>query len=361
MKKYYDLFDKITAFPNLLKAYKNARRGKRKTTALDEFTFNQEKELLLLKRELETGTYQHGKYTEFNIFEPKKRMISAAPFRDRVVHHAVCNIVMPLFEHSFIYDSYANRKGKGTHRAIRRYMFYARKFDYVLKMDIAGYFPAIDHTILKDIIRNNITCRKTYSLLEHIIDASNRQAESVSYFPEDDLFTPYLRRKGLPIGNLTSQWFANIYLSPLDHFVQNVIRVPAYIRYVDDFVVFSNKKADLQKIKRRIEIFLYCLRLDLNKNKSTVYKTAEGVNFLGHKVFSNFTLLGKKNKMRAKRRFSEMARMLDQGYISIEQCLASARSWEAHAAFSRTFRLRDSFSEVFPEIFIASRKKTVFA
>ena len=212
-----------------------AVRGKRDKPGAAAFLANLEKELLRLERELHNGTYRPGRNRTIEIFDPKHRIVSAAPFRDRVVHHALCAVCAPLFERGFIHDSYANRKGQGTHRAVARYEKFRDRFRHVLRCDIYRYFPAIDHTILKRDLRRRIACPRTLALADRIVDASNPQEPVHLHFPGDDLFAPFQRRRGLPIGNLTSQVFANVYLDGLDHFCKEVLRARGYLRYVDDF------------------------------------------------------------------------------------------------------------------------------
>lgn len=241
MKRYGNLYPDIIAFANLVLAADKAQKGKRFRDNVLEFNYNREKELICLQQELTDKTYQHGKYRTFYIREPKIRMISAAPYRDRVVHHALCNIITPIFEKTFIHDSYANREGFGTHRALSRFTEFARSSRYILQCDIQKYFPSIDHDILKTTIRRKIKCRDTLWLIDHIIDNSNEQFHLDEYFQDDD--PSFLeRRKGLPIGNLTSQFFANIYLNELDHFVKEQLKCRKYLRYVDDFCLFDDDK-----------------------------------------------------------------------------------------------------------------------
>ena len=234
MKTSKNLFDGIVSFENVLSAAQKAAKGKRENQSVLLFFNYLEENLWELISALQNKTYQPGSYKTFSIYKPKPRLISAAPFRDRVVHHALISVVGPILERSFIFDTYANRADKGTHKAIERYQHYLKKYDYVLKCDIRKYFPSIDHEILKSKLRNKISCSDTLWLIDTIIDNSNLQAEHVHYFPGDGLFTPYERRRGLPIGNLTSQFFANYYLSFLDHYVKEVLRCKGYVRYVDD-------------------------------------------------------------------------------------------------------------------------------
>ena len=191
------------------------------------FNLNLENELLGLQRELLEKTYRHGGYRDFFIYDPKRRLISAAPYRDRVVHHALCNIIEPLFERSFIADTYACRKGKGSHAAVDRYSGYARRYRYVPKCDIQKYFQSIDHEILLARISRKIRCPDTLGLIRETI-GSRRDFAFPFHFAGDDLFTPLSREKGIPIGNLTSQFFANVFLDGSDHFVRRGTAVTLY-------------------------------------------------------------------------------------------------------------------------------------
>ena len=197
---------------------------------------------------------------EIKIHEPKERLVSAAPFRDRVVHHALCAVVSPIFEVGFIGNSFANRTGKGTHRAIAAYEHYRDRHAHVLRCDIFRYFPAIDHAILKAGFRRRIACERTLELMDLIVDRSNAQEPVDLYFPGDNLFEPHERRRGLPIGNLSSQFFANLYLDGFDHWVTEVLRAP-YVRYVDDFALFHDDPAVLAGWRSKIELYLEGRRL----------------------------------------------------------------------------------------------------
>ena len=236
-----DLFEAVSSFSALHAAALRAARGKRSKPGAAAFLANLEKELLRLERELRSGRYRPGRYKRIEVFDPKHRIVSAAPFRDRVVHHALCAVCEPIFERGFIFDSYANRTGKGTHRAVARYEAFRDRFRYVLRCDVYRYFPAIDHELLKTDLRRRIACPRTLELADRIIDASNPQEPVHLYYPGDDLFTPFERRRGLPIGNLTSQFFANLYLDRMDHFCKQVLRARGYLRYVDDFAMFPRR------------------------------------------------------------------------------------------------------------------------
>ncbi len=342
MKRFKNLFHQITNFENLVLAALQARKGKRSQANVNRFHFRLEWELLDLKAELEAQTYQSGAYRSFYIFDPKKRMISAAPYRDRVVHHALCNVIQPLFERSFIDTSYANRKGKGTHAAIRKCQEYLHSNEYVLKSDIRKYFPSIDHAVLKQEIRRKIACRKTLWLIDLIIDNSNEQEQHCPYFEGDDLFTPFERRKGLPIGNLTSQYFANIYLNRFDHFVKEDLKIKCYIRYVDDFVLFGNVKEELRTAQSQIEAYLANYRLLLHPKKTHVFPTKNGVTFLGQRIFDTHRLLKKENVRRFRKRLKDNNQQFRKEKLKVADFECRLNSWLGHAKQADTFRLQNT-------------------
>jgi RNA-directed DNA polymerase len=284
MKRYGNLWPDLISFENLLLSARKAHRGKRFRHNVLEFNDQLEANLLQLQNELITHTYQPGKYRTFEILDPKPRMISAAPYRDRVVHHALCNIIVAPIERTFIHDSYANRTGFGTHRALRKFTHLCRTHRYVLQCDIRKYFPNSDLTILKTQLHRKIKCPDTQWLIDLIIDNSNPQNAPLVYFPDDDLFTPHVRPKGLPIGNLTSQFFANVYLNGFDHFVKETLKAKHYLRYVDDFVLFSDDRGFLAESRCAIEAYLATLRLEIHPIKSQLFETRHGANFVGFRV-----------------------------------------------------------------------------
>ena len=345
MRTHKNLFPQIISFENLLHAAYLASKGKRNRPNVIQFNTNLEDNLFLLQEQLANRTYQPGEYDSFYIFEPKKRLISAAPFRDRVVHHALCNIIEPLFERSFIFDTYANRVGKGTHRAIARFQKYLRNYRYVLKCDIKKYFPSIDHEILKAEIRRKIADQQTLWLIDLIIDSSNPQEPVLEYFSGDDLLSPIERRKGLPIGNLTSQFFANVFLNRFDHFVTETLRYSSYVRYVDDFVIFSDSKQNLSKIYFEIEKFLAKLRLKLKRSKCHILKTDVGIEFLGQRVYPTHRLLKKSNVKRFCKRLKKFESKLANGEMSHKEVQQRIASWMGHAKQADTFRLRCSLAK----------------
>ena len=339
-KLHDELFGNIANFAHLRRAALKAVRGKRSKPGAAGFMANLEKHLIGLEARLNSGAWRSGGYTEIEIFEPKHRLVSAAPFRDRVVHHALCSVVAPIFERGFIADSYANRKGKGTHRAVDRYEKFRDRYRYVLRCDIYRYFPAIDHVILKGDLRRKIACVPTLVLLDHIIDSSNPQEEVNAFFSGDDLLDVTQRRRGLPIGNLTSQLFGNVYLNGFDHFVTEVLRAP-YLRYVDDFALFADDVEVLRDWQRRIEIYLQGRRLLLHPQKTFIAPTCEPSIFLGYEL-----LLGGQRRLPevSVRRFRNRLRGLRDTWRGGEQnednILQRVNAWVAHASHADTWRLR---------------------
>ena len=340
MKRYGNLYPAIIDFENLLASAYRARRGKRYRPDVAAFHFQLEEELLTLRNELQARTYQPGPYRAFYIQDPKRRLISAAPYRDRVVHHALCRIIEPIFERGFIHDSYANRLGKGTHAALDRATYFARRYPYALKCDIEKYFPTIDHAILLDLIARKIKCRDTLWLIERIISNSNPQEEVQRYFPGDDLFTPYQRRRGIPIGNLTSQFFANVYLDGLDHFIQERLGQSAYVRFADDFVIFAEERQTLRSLLPDLEHYLDGLRLRLHPAKCHVVPVRDGVPFLGWQVFPDHRRLRRRTGVRFQRKLKELVLDHAAGRISRDRVRASVMSWIGHLKYGDTYGLR---------------------
>lgn len=340
MKRRKDLFEQLTSFENLFRAFQKALRGKKSKTDCATFAFHQEKKLLYLQEKLQKKHYMPGKYRTFYVFEKKKRMISAADFKDRVVHHALCNILEPVFDPGFVYDCYANRRGKGSHAAVKRCSEYAAKYPYVLKCDIQKYFASIDHAILKTLIRKKIKDEDVLWLSDTIIDGSNEQEMVVQYFQGDDLFTPLERRRGLPIGNQTSQFFANIYLNPLDHFIKEALRCKAYVRYVDDFLLFGSSKSQLWDWGRQIKDFLATCRLTIHPDKYQILKVENGIPFLGYRIFPEFRLLPKENILRFRRRMRRLQILYQHRLIGPEYLRLSLSGWLGHAIQANTYHVR---------------------
>lgn len=340
MKRYGNLYSQIIEFDNLFLAARKAQSGKRFRDNVLDFNFNLERELMQLQRELKDKNYHPGAYRTFHIIDPKSRLISAAPYRDRVVHHALCNIIAPIFERTFIHDSYANRVGFGTHKALKRFIGFARSSSYILQCDIKKYFPSLDHEILKGLIRRKIKCPDTLWLIDTIIDNSNEQETVIDYFNGDNLLTPLERKRGLPIGNLTSQFFANVYLNYFDHFIKEQLKIEKYLRYVDDFALFSNDRELLVDARYAIEEHLAGLRLKIHPTKSQLFETKHGANFLGFRILPNQIRVRTENLRRAKRRIKKMQDDYIDGKISLEKVSQSIQSWFAHLEHGDTWQLK---------------------
>jgi len=348
MKRHGYLWPQVIDFGNLWWAARRAQQGKRFRANVLAFNHELESNLLELQAELQARTYQPGDYHTFEIIDPKPRLISAAPYRDRVVHHALCNVIMPLIERSLIDDCYANRVGRGTHRALRQAVQFARSRPFVLQCDIRKYFPSIDHTILKQQMRQWIKCPDTLWLIDTIIDNSNPQSEELIYFPGDTLLTPLERRVGLPIGNLTSQFFSNVYLNGLDHFVKETLHIRNYLRYVDDFLLFADDWQQLDNAKGLITTYLDSLRLRLHPVKSQLFETRHGLNFVGFRILPIGETFPKDIRIRVRndnlQRSRQRLKLLQEGYavgrIDLAALIRRLQSWEAHLNHGDTYRLQ---------------------
>lgn len=348
MKRYGNLYPQIVAFENLLTAAKQAQRQKRYRDPVLAFNHQIERELLQLQLELQSQTYQPGSYKTFEIYEPKHRVISAAPYRDRVVHHALCNVIVPIFDRTLIATTYANRRGYGSHRALHQFVSYARSSRYVLQCDICKYFPSIDIAILKQILRRKLKCPDTLWLIDRILDNPSIEAIplgftsqlGMDYFPGDSLLTPLERSKGLPIGNLTSQFFANVYLSGFDRYVKETLKVSKYLRYVDDFSLFSDDLDFLRHCREQIEIYLATLRLKIHPIKSQLTQTRYGASFVGFRVLPDRLRVRNYNLQQGRKRLHRLQIAYAKGELSDLEIAQSLQSWQAHLAHGDTWRLR---------------------
>lgn len=345
MKTFKNLYPKIRAFPTLETAFRKARRGKRGKANVAAFECNLDMELLSLCDDLEDESYRPGGYRHFTIYDGKPRRISAAPFRDRVVHHALCAVTEPIWEARFIHDSYACRVGKGTHAALDRCTHFARRYPYVLQCDIVQFFPSVDHEILHNLLARYIACPPTIRLADKIIASGagiHNDRYQMQWFPDDDLLAAS-RPRGLPIGNQTSQFWANVYLHELDRFVKQTLRGKAYLRYCDDFMLFADDKPTLHRWRREIEAFLADrLRLKIHAHKTSVHPVTTGIPFLGFIVFPTHRRLAQRNGLKFQRRYKRQRGQLARGEISYRRLDASVQAWIAHAAHGDTWGLRRS-------------------
>jgi len=327
---------------NLYLAFRKARLGKRSQENVARFERNLDLELLELQAELLAQTYTPGAYRSFYRTEAKRRLISAAPFRDRVVHHALMQIIGPVFERRFIFDSYANRVGKGTHRALDRCTQFLRASRYVLQCDVRQFFPSVDHAILRAELAKHIHDEQVLWLIDRILATGvgvlDEEYEMV-WFPEDDLFAA-ARPRGLPIGNLTSQFWANVYLNPLDQFVKRELECRRYVRYVDDFLLFADDKATLHEWRRAIVGFLVGLRLTIHANAAQVRPSSEGLPFLGFIVYPDHRRLKPSRGHTFRRKLAALVHAYADGEVDQDRVTASVQGWVAHAQHGDTWGLR---------------------
>jgi len=335
MKTYKRLFERVCSFENLYSAFLKAAKGKSLRLDCAGFAYDREREIFRVQAELLDGTYRHGPYREFEVKDPKRRQVKAAPFRDRVVHHALCNVIEPIFEARFIPDSFACRKGKGTLAALKRCRALARRFrgGYVLKADISKFFYSVDHGIMLAALNRRIADRRVLALIAEIL-ASSEDARFRGYFPGDDLFA-LQRPTGIPIGNLTSQLFSNIYLTGLDHFVKQELRWKPYLRYMDDFLLFGPDKKELWLILSRLEAFLAeKLRLRVHPKKRTVSPVSSGIDWVGYIVFAERVKVRRRNIFRFRLRNRKLRALFRRGRIhvpDIKQSIMSFCAYSSHA------------------------------
>ncbi len=332
---------------NLQLAWKNASRGKRGKEPVAAFEYNLADNLLALQEELKTQRYQPGEYHSFYIHEPKKRLISAAPFRDRVVHHALCNLSTPYFEKKFIPDSYANRVGKGTHRALDRCQQFSRRYKYYLQCDIVQFFPSIDHELMCLELAKALPDKSLFWLVDLILESgSNVLSEEYEmvYFTGDDPSTgsgqgllAANRPRGLPIGNLTSQWWGNLYLNTIDQFVKRELQCKAYLRYVDDFILFANDKKVLREWRAKLIKRLERYRLILHDERVLSRPVTDGIRFLGFVIFPEHRLLKRNKGIAYQRKLKKLCQNSSQ-----EKIEASLQGWINHVRYGDTWGLREA-------------------
>lgn len=280
-------FEEIFSLENLFKAFNDFKNGKEYKKDVSLFSVRLFDNLILLHKELLSDNYVHGKYTYFKINDPKSRDIHKASVRDRVVHHSIYNAIYGFFDNKFIDDSYSCRVNKGTHKALNKFqkiikneIFFNQKV-YILKCDIRKCFASVDHHILKSILGRHIICHRFTKVLNSIIDSFS--SENIG--------------KGIPLGNLTSQLFINIYLNELDIYIKKDLRVKNYIRYADDFVIIGKNEDKLKNIADKINLFLFSrLKMNLHIDKVFIKNISKGVDFLGFVHFNRYRVLRTKTK-----------------------------------------------------------------
>ena len=314
-KRHGQLFERIVSMDNLRLAYHKARRGKSRMHNVRRFEQDVEGNLQRIRQALVEGSFTTSEYQVKPIFVPKPRQIFVLPFApDRIVQHALMNVLEPIWNALFIHDSYACRKGYGPHAGSRRAMEWVRRYRYCLKADVRKFYPSIDHDILMAIVRSKIKCPDTLELLRDIIYS-------------------YPGGKNVPIGNYTSQWLGNLYLNELDQWLTHTHRVKAYLRYCDDFCLFADNKTYLQTMKQQIGEFL-SQRLRLSYSAAEVFPVNQGVDFLGYRHFPTHILVRKSTARRMQRRLKKLPASLAKGHITpagFRGCVASAHGWLKHA------------------------------
>lgn len=337
-----NLWQELCSYDNLLLAFKKARKHK---TLKDYVIFFEKKlknNLLMLRSELLLHCYSPKPLINFIIRDPKTRKISKSNFRDRIIHHALCNIIEPIFERSFIFDSYANRLGKGTLKAIERLNDFKRKVSknntlpcYMLKADIRRYFETVNHKVLMKVISKKIKDKRILWLIKKIISNSSYE------------------QKGMPLGNLTSQFFANVYLNELDQFVKHKFKAKYYIRYVDDFVILHQNPKSLKIYKEKIMSFLETnLLISLHQDKSKVIKLGNKFTFLGYRIFHYHRLLKKQNIIKFKKNLEHLKVKYYSKIIDYDKLYDSLEGWIACVMSANTFKLRRRILSDFESQFI---------
>lgn len=347
-------FSDISGFEPLLHAYEQARRGKSGNESVATFDFDLEHELFLLKYELESGRYRPRPYTRFMVSDPKPRLVSAPAFRDRIVQHSLVALIGPEFEKRFIADSYACRAGKGTHYAARRvrgFLMSARAMYgsdsryFVLQCDIRKYFQSVDWDILLSTIGKHIRCPEMSDLIRKIVTMHDQGHRTVAAGEVSPVSVE--ERRGLPIGNLTSQLFANVYLDRLDHFVKETLREKWYGRYMDDFLIVHPDKTHLRRIRERIRDFLWFeLRLELHPKKTLIRDVREGVPFVGYRIFHDHMTIRGSTLIRMRKKYRRKKRLVGKGVVSEEELKQTEASIRGHFSHASTKGLsRNMFGE----------------
>lgn len=321
MKRYGNLYNNIISKENLLLAHERAKKGKTWQKDVQNVDSDLDFYINKLHDQLKSNSYKTSKYKVKTIYEPKKREIYILPyFPDRIAQHAIMNILEPIWDALFINASYACRKGKGQHKGSKVCMKYVKRNTYCLKCDCSKFYPSINHDILKIIVRNKIKCRQTLNLLDEIIDSIGGNTNA-------------------PIGNYLSQWFGNLYLNELDMLIKHKFKIKDYVRYCDDFLLFSNDKNLLNKMKIIIRDFL-ASKLNLKMSKCDLFPTTQGVDFLGYRHFpSGCILLRKSTAKRVKRRIKAIPWKVKHGIIKKENAISVIESTKGWMKWANTHNL----------------------
>lgn len=365
MKPIKDIYPKIYDFENLYEAWNSAKKGKRYRNEVLQFTDQLETNLIDIQNHLIYGTYECGRYRPFYVYEPKKRLIMALPFRDRVVQWAIYRQLFPILNKQFIDDSFACRKGKGTHAAADRLQYWLRQTDrkpkryYYLKLDISKYFYRVDHAVLIDILKRKIHDEPLIELLSKIINSETTAfglpagVDPDACSPEDRLFNV-----GMPIGNLTSQMFANVYLNELDQYAKHTLKLHYYIRYMDDIIILHPDKEYLAEVKNEIERFLNeNLHLQLN-NKTAIRPCSMGIDFVGLVIWATHRKLKKKAAKKIKRNVRILAELRANDEISAEYLKQSIASYKGVLKHCNSYGFRRELNRCWRD---SEKKAAVFS
>lgn len=354
MKTIKNLFENVIDFENLYQAWESARKGKRYREEIMAFSANLESNLIEIQNHLLYGSYRVGHYRPFYVYEPKKRLIMALPFRDRVIQWAIYRQLFPIFDKQFIFDSYACREGKGTHKAVDRLQYWLRQTErkpqryYYLKLDVAKYFYRVDHEILIKILHRKISDTRLVDLLSVIIDSEETKF-GLPVGVDPDMCDPSdrLAEVGMPIGNLTSQMFANLYLHELDLFAKHDLGLHYYIRYMDDIIILHPDKKYLTIVKDEIEAFLFDnLRLQLNK-KTAIRPCSMGIEFVGYRIWATHKKLKKKTALKIKRAVRHIKEKRDSGRMTAESFDRRIASYKGLLQHCDSYGFRQGLNEMF--------------
>lgn len=340
-KTYKHLFERLISFENLQDAYEKARKHKSNSPSVQKFDAHWRLHLCILMQELRTKTYKPKPLQLFILRDPKTRKICVSDFRDRIVHHALVNILQPIFEPRFIYDSYASRVGKGTSVALKRFDTFLRRvtkngkcikdaknanevIGFALKADIKHYFDTVDHEILFALISRRVKDDGVLWLTRNILDHYHAKEFG----------------KGMPLGNWTSQFFANVYLNELDQFVKHTLKAKYYVRYVDDFVILHHSKKTVQQYGLKIKEFLETLHLELHPNKCKITSLSRGMSVLGFRFFYHYTLVRERNIRKIYKTLQGMLFQYEFGFLEAQEVLEVLHGWNAYASLGNTYQLR---------------------
>ena len=329
MKRTGHLFARVCVFKSLTEAALRAAKGKKTKPQVALFLWDLENEVIRLEHELRAKSYRPGPYRTFRIHDPKERTICAADFRDRVVHHAVCRVLEPIFERALIYGTYACRKNKGPLKAVKRAQSFSRCYRYFLKLDVRKFFDSVDHGVLKDQLRRKVKDPDLLRLLDVFIDHPVPWTET---------------GKGIPIGNLTSQHFANFHLSGLDHYIKEDLSIEGYVRYMDDMVLWADEKDTLRDAAARIEGYLKDrLRLRVKEGGLLLAPVLQGLPFLGFRIFPGVVRIDRRGWRRFRRKVMAVDRKLISGAVGHDTWQRSMASLVGHLQQADTRNLRASF------------------